>query len=302
VGNNALVQQVLVLFLTMIVGFIAKKKDIITSQVSKKLSELLLYITSPFLVITSFNFKYSPDMLARAGIVFAFAMGIHFFSILLGSIAFIRFNDRIRSVLRFIIVFSNCGFMGFPVLESLFGKIGIFYGSIYVMVFNIFTWTYGVMLFSKSGEKGSIKHLMLNPGIISVILGIIIFLFSIDLPTPIFKTLELVGGMTSPLSMLIVGALLADADFTKLFTGFAVYYGSFMRLIFIPLFSMMILKLIGLDGELLKICITLVAMPAAANTAIFAEKYGADSVFASQCVAVSTIFSMITIPFIIYLI
>ncbi len=298
-GNNALIQQVLVLFLIIVVGFIAKKKDIITSQVSKKLSELLLYITSPFLVITSFNFEFSFDMLTKAIIVFIFSMGIHIFSIILGMFAFNRYPDRVRSVLRFITVFPNCGFMGFPVLESIFGKIGIFYGSIYVMVFNIFLWTYGVMLFSKDNEKTSIKQVLFNPGTISVFIGIIVFLFSIDIPAPIYNTLDLVGGMTAPLSMLIVGALLADVDFKKLFSGSAVYYGSFIRLIFIPLLTMVVLKFTGMEEELMKICVLLVAMPAAANTAIFAEKYDADAPLASQCIAVSTIFSMITMPLIL---
>ena len=297
--NNTLIQQVLVLFLIMLVGFIAKKKDIINSQVSKKLSELLLYITSPFLVITSFNFKFSIDMLTKAIIVFIFSMAIHIFSVILGKLAFYRYPARVKSVLQFITVFPNCGFMGFPVLESIFGKIGIFYGSIYVMVFNLFLWTYGVMLFSKSGEKTSMKQVILNPGIISVFIGIIIFLFSIDIPKPIFNTLDMVGGMTAPLSMLIVGALLADIDFKQLFSGFAVYYGSFIRLIFIPLFTLIVLKFTGMEQELMKICVLLVAMPAAANTAIFAEKYDADALLASRCVALSTIFSMITMPFIL---
>lgn len=301
-GNSALIEQVIVLFLIMIVGFIAKNKDIINSQVSKKLSELLLYITSPFLVITSFNFKFSMDMLTNAGIVFIFAVIAHIFSIVLGMIAFRKYPDRIKSVLKFITIFPNCGFMGFPVLESIFGKIGIFYGSIYVVVFNLFIWTYGVMLFSGSREKGSLKELMLNPGIISVFIGIIIFLFSIELPDPIFNTLDLVGGMTAPLSMLIVGALLADVDFKKLFYGSEIYYGSFIRLIFVPLIALAALRLIGMDEQLLKICVILVAMPAAANTAIFAEKYGADSILASRCVAVSTIFSMLTMPFIVSLV
>ena len=298
-SNNTLVQQVIVLFLIMLVGFIAKKKDIINSQVSKKFSELLLYITSPFLVITSFNFQFSFDMLNKAIIVFIFSVTIHVFSVILGQFAFYRYPDRVKSVLRFITVFPNCGFMGFPVLESIFGKIGIFYGSIYVMVFNIFLWTYGVMLFSKSSEKTSIKQVLLNPGMISVFIGLIIFLFSIDIPKPIFNALDMVGGMTAPLSMLIVGALLADVDFKKLFSEFAVYYGSFIRLIFIPILTLIVLRFTGMEEELMKICVLLVAMPAAANTAIFAEKYDADALLASRCVAVSTIFSIITMPFIL---
>ncbi|NLI60458.1 MAG: AEC family transporter, partial [Clostridiales bacterium] len=123
-GSNLVFEQVMVLFLIMIVGMIATKRNIIDEQARKKMSELLLYITSPFLVVSSFNFKYSRDMLVNAGIVLAFALGIHLLAVFLGQFLFRRYPKEKQSVLKFTLVFSNCGFMGFPVLESLFGKIG----------------------------------------------------------------------------------------------------------------------------------------------------------------------------------
>ena len=232
--NNPVVGQVMVLFLIMIVGMIAAKRNIIDDHARKKLSELLLYITSPFLVVASFNFKYSSDMLVNAGIVLAFSVVIHSFSIFLGNLLFRKYPYEKQSVLKFILIFSNCGFMGFPVLESLFGKTGVFYGSIYVAVFNAFIWTYGVMLFSKGREQTSVIKAMINPGIVSVIIGMFIFIFSIELPKPILQTLDMVGSMTAPLSMLIVGAILTDTNFKDIFTGFEVYYGTALRLIVIP--------------------------------------------------------------------
>lgn len=301
-GSNPIVQQVAVLFLIMAVGMVAAKRDIIDEQVRRKLSELLLYITSPFLVVSSFNFKYSSHMLMNAGIILAFSLGAHFFSVLLGKVLFLKYSTDKQSVLKFIIVFSNCGFMGFPVLESLFGKIGVFYGSINNVIFNIFVWTYGVMLFNQDKERTSIIKILINPGIISVIIGMTIFLFSIQLPEVIVQTLDMVGSMTAPLSMLIVGALLSSTDYKSIFRGFEVYYGAILRLIIIPLITIAVLKLIGMDSELLKVCVVFVAMPAAANTAIFAEKYGGNSILASRCVALSTILSIITIPLIMTLI
>lgn len=300
-GNNPIFEQVTVLFFIMIVGMIAAKLNIIDGHVRKKLSDLLLYITSPFLVTASFNFEFSTDMLKNAGIVLAFAIAIHFFAVFLGMILFAKYSPSKQKVLKFILVFSNCGFMGFPILESMFGKIGVFYGSIYNVVFQGFIWTYGVILFTGNRKQTSLTKVLLHPGVISVFVGMILFLFSIKLPSPILNTLELVGGMTAPLSMLIVGALLAEADFRTVFSGLEVYYGSIVRLIIIPIITIIALKLIGLDKELLRVCVLLIAMPAAANTVIFAEKYDADSILASRCVALSTIFSIITIPIIMML-
>jgi malate permease and related proteins len=140
---------------------------------------------------------------------------------------------------------------------------------------------------------------LFNPGIISVFLGMILFLFSLRLPLPVFRAVELVGGMTVPLSMLIIGALLADADIKGFFSGLSVYYGTFVRLLLIPMIALVVLKVIGFPGQLLQICVLLVAMPAAANTAIFAEMYGADSQLASRCIVISTLLSIITIPLIV---
>lgn len=300
-GNNPVVEQVVVLFFIMIIGVVTAKLDIINEEVRKKLSDLLLYVTSPFLVITAFNFEFSLDMLKNAGIILAFSLVAHVGSIFLGMILFSKYPIDRQRVLKFIIVFSNCGFMGFPVLESMFGRIGVFYGSIYNLTFQVFVWTYGVILFTGNREETSIGKVLLNPGVASVIIGTLIFVFSLRIPKPIYQTLELVGGMTAPLSMLIVGALLSTMDFKSIFTGFEVYYGSLIRLIILPLISIGVLRLLGVERLLLQVSVLLVALPAAANTVLFTEKYNADSVLASRCVALSTILSIITIPLIMML-
>jgi len=301
-GSNLVFEQVMVLFLIMIVGMIATKRNIIDEQARKKMSELLLYITSPFLVVSSFNFKYSRDMLVNAGIVLAFALGIHLLAVFLGQFLFRRYPKEKQSVLKFTLVFSNCGFMGFPVLESLFGKIGVFYGSIYNAVFHIFLWTYGMMLFSRNKEQTSIAKAVINPGTVSVVIGMVVFLFPIELPNPVSQVLDMVGSMTAPLSMLIVGALLGSIDLKSIFIGFDAYYGSLLRLILMPMIAILALSPLGIERELLGVCVVVTAMPAAANTAIFAEKFDGDSILGSRSVGLSTILSIITIPLIMMLV
>jgi transposase len=149
----------------------------------------------------------------------------------------------------------------------------------------------------------SMKKALINPGIIAVFIGLFIFIFSIKLPYPVAKTLEMFGTMTTPLSMLIIGALIANMDFKKLFSGLALYYVTAIRLIILPLLVLIAMKILGItDTMLLGTCVTTAAMPAAANTAIFAERYNGNSALASRIVAFSTIASMITIPIILSLI
>ncbi|HOA55825.1 MAG TPA: AEC family transporter, partial [Clostridiales bacterium] len=165
-NSVAVFNQVLILFLIMFVGFIAKKTGIINDAVSKKLSELLLKITNPLLVLSAFQMDFSPDIMNNVLLVFIFAVVANLVSILLGQVLFVRQKNEIKKIMKFTAVYSNCGFMGFPVLESLFGRTGILYGSIYVAVFNIFLWTNGMAIFSSSEKlnRDSIKKIVLNPG------------------------------------------------------------------------------------------------------------------------------------------
>jgi len=302
-GSNTVLNQVIVLFIIMLIGFYTKKRNILNEAVNKKLSELLLKVTSPLLVISSFQISFTQEILNSVIVVFLFAMSAHIISILLGHVLFGRFSDERKKVMQFAAVYTNCAFMGFPLLESLFGRIGILFGSVYVAAFNIFLWTNGVILFdtSKKLDAKTLKKALLNPGILSVIIGILLFLFSITLPAPIAKAVESVGSMTAPLSMLIIGVNLASCDFKKLLRGLDLYYITAVRLLVIPLLSYLVLKLFGISDMLLTICVLLVAMPIAATTAIFAEMYEGDALFASRAVAFSTLLSILTIPLIMLL-
>lgn len=287
----------------MAIGFYARKRDFLDEAVSKKLSKVLLKITNPLLVIHSFQIGFTDEILHNVITVFIFAIAAHTLSALLGQVLFRRYEGRTRSVMKFSAIYSNCAFMGFPILDSLFGKVGILFGSTYTAAFNIFLWTNGVVLFSdkKKMDGDMVKKTLLNPGILSVVIGLLIALFSISLPYPVARTVELVGSMTTPLSMLMIGSTLSDCDLKKLLQGFELYYATGVRLLFIPLLTYGVLKLLGFSGVLLSVCVLMVAMPVAATTTIFAKMYDGDSRFASRLVAFSTLASMATIPLIMQL-
>lgn len=304
-ADNIVIEQVLVLFLVILVGFVAKKRSMITEEVSQKLSGLLLYVTMPFMIIVSFHVDFSVQMLRDAGIVFVLGIAAHVFSIILGKLLFYKFPESINRIMRFGAVFSNCAFMGFPVIDGLFGRDGIFFASMYIAVFHILIWTYGIGLFSGGFDIRDTKKMLkslINPGIISVAIGLVIFVLQIKLPNPLYQALDMVGGMTTPISMIVVGALLADADFKKVMFKWHLYYGVLVRLLLIPLLVFLVLRLFAVPPMLLGITVVLTAMPIAVNTAIFAEKYGGDAALASQYIVLSTALSIITIPAIILLI
>ena len=297
--NSQLINQVIVLFIIMAVGFYAKKKKFLNSAVDKGLSELLLNITLPFMIITSFNIKYEPAMVNNARKIFIYSFLIHISLIFISKIFFSKFRIKRQQVFRFITIFSNVGFMGYPVLESIYGGIGVFYAAIFNIAFNILVWTVGVMLFTGEKDFKSMKKALANPALIAVFIGLILFAFSIKLPFPIENSLKLVGATTTPISMIIVGSMLAEMHFKDAFSDLSVYYAAVIRLIIVPMIVYIVLKMFKVDELLLTICVILQAMPAAVMAPIIAEKYGGDRLLASQCVFITTIVSGITIPIII---
>ncbi|KZL93645.1 AEC family transporter [Clostridium magnum] len=299
--NTAVIQQVAILFIVMGIGIIARKKKILNDEVKKGITDLILNITLPLMIISSFNQKFSMDMLLNAVYILVFSTCIHLISYFAGKILYFKSSDDRKNVLRYLTVFSNAAFMGYPILEAMYGKTGVFYASIYCIPVRVFMWTLGVMLFTSKKESNYLKQIFLNPGIIAVVIGFIPFVLSIEFPIIITKTLNMMGNMTTPLSMLMVGAMIADSQVKGIFEG-AVFYGSFVRLIIIPVLVLTALKLIGISGEILGVNVALTAMPAASFTAILAGKFNSNEIFASKCVFVSTFLSIVTIPLILLLI
>jgi predicted permease len=296
----ALANQVTILFLLMLVGFIARKKHILNNELNSGITEILINITVPFMIVSSFNLRFSPSIFHYALILFLAAVFVHVFSAIIGLVLYIKYPKSERKILLFSTIFSNTGFMGLPVLGSLFGPLAVFYGSMYVVVFNIFVWTLGVKIFT--GKDVKLIKAFTNPALVGVLLGSILFFFSIKLPVPVIKTVDMIGATTTPLSMLVIGSMLADTKPKELFAGLPVYYGTLARLLIIPLIMVYLLRFLGISGHLLKICITSTAMPVATMTAIFAEKYNGDVILASRLVFISTALSLLTIPFVVMLI
>jgi len=283
----------------MAVGFYAKKKKFLNDTVDKGLSELLLNVTLPFMIVTSFNIKYEAEMVSNAQKILIYSFLIHISLIFISKIFFFKVPKTKQQVYRFITIFSNTGFMGYPVLESIYGGKGVFYAAIFNIAFNIIVWTVGVMLFTGEKDFKSMRKAVANPAILAVIIGVILFVFSIKLPLPIENAIKLVGSTTTPISMIIVGSMLAEMKFKDAFSDFSIYYATFVRLLIVPMIVYAVLKLLKVDDLLLKICVILQAMPAAVMAPLLAEKYGGDNLLASQCVFITTIISAVTIPIVI---
>ena len=291
--------QVAILFIIMLVGVIARKTKILSDAGLGAMSQLALFVTVPCMVLVSFQSEFSQQLLLDMGHAVAWSLGVHIVMWLLGKKIFNRFALHQRKPLQFAAIFSNAAFMGYPVLQAIFGETGLLLGSMYTAIFNIFLWTVGMSIFSgseKEDRKAAIKRVLLNPGTIATVLGLVMFVFSIKLPDMPLQALSMLGNMTTPLSMLIVGARLADVRIKEAFAGAGVYLACALRLVVIPLILMGLMKLCRVPPLAMGVVTIQAAMPIAANTARFAEMFGGDAPFASRLVFLSTLLSIITIP------
>jgi len=305
---NALivVEKVAMLFLAMVFGIYARLRGFVDDAGTKTLSKILVNVTSPLLIVSSFQLDFDPRLLSDGLFILLGSVIIHVAVTFLGVLLFKWQKEPEKNkILRFALIFGNCAFLGYPVLNVIFGEgVGVFYGAFYTLMFNVYIWTYGITMLQKgkeNAEKPSIRKILLNAGTIASAIGMILFLTGTKLPSFVGGAVDLVGNMTFPLSMIIIGSLVATLDIKKILTNKSVYVFCAFKLILLPLIVIGFSKLLSLPPVLAYMFITMCAVPSATNSAIFAELYDCDSKLAAQCVGVSTVFSMATLPAMIWL-
>lgn len=290
--------KIISLFLIILIGVYGSKKNIINEEINKGLRRILLEITLPLLVINSFSFEFSDGM--GKNVLTAFIYSITFMALgaIISYIFLFPLKGEKKKILHFANVFSNCGFIGFPIINSLYGAEGVVYTSIFNMVFTIALWTYGVMIFSDKMSKKKIKKVLVNPAIIAVYIGIPIMLLNIKLPSFLIDTTKIVGDMTAPISMIIVGSILSKVRIKDVFKEVSIYYEALIKLIIIPLILFLIKIIIKDNTTVINTIIVLQAMPAAAMTSIFAVDFNKEKEYSAKVVFITTLLSIITIPII----
>ena len=283
------------LFAIMLIGFFCRKKGMIDNKTRGVLSDLLINIILPCNIAMSFDIEVTDKLLQSAGLVFLAYKGVQTFTWLLSRVAYTKVPEDRQMVLRHGTITSNAGFLGNPITQGVFGNEGLLYASIAMIPVRIFLWSAGLSLYTKTDSKSVVKNLLTHPCVVAVFVGFGIMFLPFELPNFLVRTLNSVGGCTTAVSMMVIGAILADIDLGHIEWGLLGYY-SFIRLIAIPAVVLAAMRLLGVDPLVGGVCTLLSGMPAASLTAVLAAKYGQNYAFASQVVFVSTLLSMITIP------
>ena len=287
------VGQVGTLFLLMGVGFLLTRLGKITAETRGQMSFLLLYIVAPCLVVETLQVELTHELLVLLGkAVLAFLVSYLIF-IPVSRPMFPSRDADTRPVLQFGIIFANTGFMGFPLVEAVAGPDALIFAAVSTMVFNLLQWSYGVVLM---GGKASPRSMLVNPGTISIAIGLALLFSGLRLPGAVNNAVSFLADMNTPLAMVVIGSQMAHANLRETFRRHRLFEASCLRLVVLPAIVAVVLLPFGLDPLLYISVVILSAAPSAGVTSIFAERFGRNTVAGAQLVALSTLLSIITLP------
>ena len=292
--------QVGVLFALMAVGALCRRLRLVDEAGVKGMVNVLLLVVTPCLIVDSFQRPFDSSMMGAFAWAFAIASLAHV-AIIMFARLFSRGDDRSRPVLRLAMVFSNAGFMGIPLEQAILGSEGVFYGIVYVVVFNFFMWSWGLyeMRGVGNGERWrTLRPMVLNPGTVGIAVGLPLFLFSVSLPAVVGTPVHLLAELNTPLAMLVIGFYLAGADFSRVVRLPAAYLASAVRLLVFPL--AMVAALYPLRAhfprEMMLALVVAASAPVAAMVSMFASKFRRDVDLSVGLVSGTTLLSILTMP------
>lgn len=290
-------QQVIILFLLIGCGFAAVKTGVLKQEGKQTLSNLLLYLVVPAMIVHSYMMEFSEEILHN--LLAAFGMSV--LAILIGTAITLlltaRRKDRRAPIFRFACVFSNAAYMGFPLISALFGAEGLLYASAYVTVFNILLWTMGYgMVSGSSNPKEVARSLLHTPVLYAMVVGLAVYLLQIPVPNLIAQPIDLLSGMNTPLSMLITGMLIAAGDLKSIVCDRHIWKLATLRMVLIPAVCVAVFALLGFHGMSAQVVLLLECCPAAAITSVFAVQFGHEERFAAGSVVLTTLLSIVTLP------
>ncbi len=295
--SSAVATQVIIMAFYIAIGFILTKIKFLSNAGTRQMSDLLIKIVTPCVIIEAFQSGFNSDTMPDFLIALALSVGFHIASILLVNLMYIKSKDRDISVIdKFTCVYSNCGFMGIPLLGAAMGPFGVFIGSAYLSVFHLFIWTHGYNSFNRGQKKLSYIKIIINPGVVGIFVSMIIMLFKIKLPYVASSVISGMATLNTPIAMILLGVYLGESKIIASLKNTNMYIVCLIRLVLLPVFAVCIFKLLNIDASIAINVVLAASCPSAAIAAIFASQSGKNSGYASSIVAVSTVFSLLTLP------
>lgn len=296
-----ILHQMLQLFIIMFLGYVLHKVKLIDHDFIKKLTKLLLNVTLPATIFSSVLQQESERDMGAVGEVFLIGVAVYVVLpvVSLLAVKLMRLPKKDRSLYAFMMTYSNIGFMGFPLMDALYGQTAVFYAAIINIIFNISVFTCGVLMMNAGKDGGNTKlkwRNLLSPGVSVSTLSVAVYLLNISFPEDIKSVVSSVGNITTPLAMILIGATLATMDVKSIFNDWHVYFYSAVKQIVIPLLFWPALKFLIHDPFILAVVFILILMPVANTSVLFATEYDGDEKLAAKTIFITTVMSIVTVP------
>ena len=292
-----LLQQMGILFVYMMIGYVACKKEYFDQEFGKKLSWLVVNVANPMLAISAV--VNNEEQIAKKDFYVTVLLAICFYAffLILAQILprLIGVQKSDIGVYKMMTTFNNIGFMGFPVIAAAYGNGALIYAVPFSIMFNILCYTWGIQTLCGGGEKGNWKRII-NIGTISGIISIVLFFMQIPVPKMICSLSAGLSNLTGPLSMLVIGISIAAMELKDLFTDVKLLKFALIKLLAVPVAAMLLVCQV-IDNRLIcEVFLVMMATPAASMCAMLSQQYGGDYELAAKGVALTTIWSVVTIP------
>ncbi len=288
--------QAIIMFILILVGAGCFKLNLLSKESISQISGLVLKVVNPIVILMAYQKEYKPELVHNLGRTFVLSLVSYLIAMAVAYLGIPEKENRETVIERFSCIYSNCGFMGIPLVMAMFGYDGVFYLTAFLTVFNALVWSHGVM--QMSGEKSlkSLAKVLRSPAIIAIIIGMILFFAQIELPSVIAETFEEIGSLNSPLAMIVAGATIIQTDLLKVFRKPRVFYICFLKLLLIPVLTVLAFQLFPYDKTVEMTVLAAIAAPSAAICTMQCLNYHRNAAYASELFGVTTLFSIATMP------
>ena len=290
-NSRIVFEQIIIMFLLMALGFFLFRRDVLDNYMTKKLSTLLTTFVGPCCIIEAFQREFEPVMAGRLGISFLTAVVVLVISMVIANLIYPKSQPDRRNC----IVLTNNGFMAIPLMTAMFGPLGVFLGAGHIVATAIVQWTYAVGQLD-ANYRFTPKKVLTTPGVLASLLGLVLFVSPVKLPETVFSAVTLMADVNTPLAMLILGAYLAQIDWKEMFLDKAVWKTTLIRMLLIPAITVAVLLPIPLDAATKTVLMVAIAAPTGIVTAMFAQMYDTDYLFATRVVGLTTLLSLGLLP------
>lgn len=288
--------QMVIMFILIMIGFMIRRVKLIDHDGSKTLSNVLLLLVNPVLIMNSFlTVEYDVSKVRNLFVTFLFAVLTHLLGIIASRLLLPGREDDTR-IARYSAVYSNCGFMGIPLINSVLGAEGVFYITAYLVVFNFLTWTHGLILITGDASPKQLARGLRSPVMFTMLAGMIFYFFRIHIPANIGSALTYVANMNTPLGMFVAGAALAEAHPLEALKKKQVYLVALAKLIIMPVLAAAVMLPFHPADVVYYTVVAAAASPVATTCTMMALRYDKNYHYASELYVVTTMMSMLTIP------